>query len=167
MQVNLREVLDDIRRWIGDREAKSYTRNGCRVSLANLPRERVVLDVDRAFPTDSAVKAQCDLILFYVDADQGHLVAVPMELKRGDVDASDAIKQLQEGARLVERLVPRNVKTSCIPLLVYGSKRIRREQNEKLRRAKINFRGQNAPIQATRCGYEGNIADALKKFKKR
>ena len=163
MQVNLYEVLDDIRRWIGDREAKSYTRNGCRVSLANLPRERIMLDVDLAFPTDRAVKAQCDFILFYLDTDEECLVIVPMELKRGDVDASDAIKQLQEGARLVERLVPRNVKASCIPLLVYGSKRIRKEQNEKLRRATINFRGQNSPIQATRCGYEGNIAAAVKK----
>lgn len=85
--MNPRDALNQIRRWIGDREAKSYTRNGCRVSLANLPRERVVLDVDRAFPTDRAVKAQCDFILFYLDTDQGCLVIVPMELKRGDVDA--------------------------------------------------------------------------------
>lgn len=57
-----------------------------------------MLDVDGAFPTDRAVKAQCDFILFYVDAERACLVIVPMELKRGDVDASDAIKQLQEGA---------------------------------------------------------------------
>ena len=161
--MNPRDALNQIRRWIGGREAKSYTREGCRVSLANLPRERVMLDVDRAFPTDRAVKAQCDFILFYVDADRESLVIVPMELKRGDVDASDAIKQLQEGASIAARLVPRNVKTICIPLLVYGNKRIRKEQNEKLRRSTVNFRGQSYLIQATRCSYEGNIAAAVKK----
>ena len=127
--MNPRDALNQIRRWIGERVATSYTRNGCRVSLANLPRERVVLDVDLAFPTDRAVKAQCDFILFYTRQDT--LVAVPMELKQGDVDASEVVKQLQEGAHVVNRLVPRNVKTDCIPCPYpwqqEGSKQTKRE----------------------------------------
>lgn len=163
-QVNLREVLDDIRRWIGDREATSYTREGCRVSLANLPRERVMLDVDLAFPADRAVKAQCDFILFSIDAERECLVAVPMELKRGQVDTSEAIKQLQEGARIVARLVPRNVKTICIPLLVHGGRIPKTRRRKRGKRAGVTFRGQESPIYTTRCSYEGNIADALKKI---
>ena len=157
--VNPRDALNQIRRWIGGRVATSYTRNGCRVSLADLPRERVVLDVDLAFPTDRAVKAQCDLILFCIAQDC--LVAVPMELKQGEVDASDVVKQLQEGTRVVSQLVPRNVKTNCIPVLVHGSKRVQRRQSEKLKRSSVNFRGAKLPIQTTRCGFEGNLARAL------
>ena len=159
VNVNPRDALNQIRRWIGERGATSYTRNGCRVSLANLPRERVVLDVDLAFPTDRAVKAQCDFILFYTSQDT--LVAVPMELKQGDVDASEVVKQLQEGAHIVNRLVPRNVETNCIPVLIHGSKRVQSRQNEKLKRSSVNFRGVKLPIQTTRCSYEGNLAKAL------
>ena len=95
--VNLYETLEEIRQWVGERKAKSYTRKGCRVSMANLkskPANRVVLDVDIAFPTDKADTNQCDFILFHIDDVQNCLVGVPMELKRGDVDASLAIAQL-------------------------------------------------------------------------
>lgn len=158
--VNPRDALNHIRRWIGERVAVSYTRNGCRISLARLPHERVVLDVDLAFPTDRAVKAQCDFILFCIIQDT--LFAVPMELKQGEVDASEVVKQLQGGTHIVNRLVPRNVKMSCLPLLVHGSKRVQKRQSEELKRSSVNFRGKKLQIQTTRCGYEGNLAKALK-----
>ena len=66
--------------------------------MANIPPERVVLDVDLAFPTDRSDTNQCDFALFYINTTQNNLVGVPMELKRGGVDASEAIAQLQEGA---------------------------------------------------------------------
>ena len=98
MNVNLHEALEEIRQWVGDKKATSpYTKKGCRVSMANVPTERVVLDVDLAFPTGRADTNQCDFVLFYIDTTQNNLVGVPMELKRGDVDASEAIAQLQEG----------------------------------------------------------------------
>ena len=97
MNVNLHEVLEEVRRWVGNRRATSYTREECRVSMANIPSERVVLDVDRAFPTGRAKTNQCDFVLFYIDTAQSSLIGVPMELKRGDVDASEAVAQLQEG----------------------------------------------------------------------
>ena len=83
--MNLHEVLEEIRQWVGNRIATSpYTKKGCRVSMANLqskPANRVVLDVDRAFPTDRAKTNQCDLILFHIDGAQNDFVVVPMELK--------------------------------------------------------------------------------------
>ena len=50
-------------------------------NLRSKPANRVVLDVDRAFPTDRAKTNQCDLILFHIDEVQNGLVVVPMELK--------------------------------------------------------------------------------------
>lgn len=159
--MNLHEAFDQIRQWVGDRAATSYTRSGCRVSMADLPRERVVLDVDLAFPVDRAVEPQCDLVLFYIDTDS--LVGVPMELKSGSVDASVVIQQLQAGARIVDRLVPKEIKTSCIPVLVYGGQMHRKQRRKQIKPSKVNFRSQKFSIYTTRCGYEGNLADALKK----
>ncbi|MYB94147.1 hypothetical protein F4054_10810 [Candidatus Poribacteria bacterium] len=121
MNVNLHEALEEIRQWIRGNEATSpYTKEGCRVSMANIPSERVVLDVDLAFPTGRARTNQCDFVLFYIDTAQNNLVGVPMELKRGDVDASEAVAQLQEGARIVDNCTPDNVQMNLVLVLVHG-----------------------------------------------
>ena len=159
--MNLYDALDDIRQKSGESETTSYTRNGCRVSLAKIPQARVVLDVDIAFPVDRADTSQCDLVLFYVDARQACLVVVPMELKRGNVDASEVIAQLQGGMRLVERLLPTRVKTRCMPVLVHGRRFPTNQRREWLKISNVNFRGQKYPVNTTRCGYEGNLAKAL------
>ena len=61
-------LLEEIRQWVGDRKATSYTKEGCRVSMANIqskPVNRVVLDVDRAFPMGRAIDTnQCDFDSF-------------------------------------------------------------------------------------------------------
>ena len=161
--MNLRNALNEIRQKIGEHATTSYTRNGCRVSMDKIPRERVVLDVDLASPAGRAVKAQCDLVLFFVDTPQNSLVGVPMELKSGNVDTSEAIQQLQEGARLVEQLAPRTLKTICIPVIVHGGQIHRRQRRKRIKPAKIKFRGEKFSIHTTRCGYEGNLAAALNK----
>ncbi|RKU10040.1 hypothetical protein C6501_14050 [Candidatus Poribacteria bacterium] len=65
--MNLHEALEKIRQRVGHNEATSYTKAGCQVSMANIPSERVVLDVDLAFPVDRALTNQCDFVLFYID----------------------------------------------------------------------------------------------------
>ena len=168
--MNLHEVLEGVRQWVGDRIATSpYTKEGCRVSMANLqskPANRVVLDVDRAFPPDRARINQCDFVLFYIDTAQNSLVGVPMELKRGDVDASEAIAQLQEGARLVDNHTPRDVEMDLVLVLIHGGG-MHRSQRNRLRTARIRFRGEEFPINTTRCGHQGNLAQTLAKSSKR
>ena len=168
--MNLHEALEEIRQWIGDRKATSpYTKEGCRVSMANLqskPVNRVVLDVDLAFPTDRAKTNQCDLILFHIDDTQNDLVVAPMELKRGDVDASEAVAQLQAGARIVDNCTPDDVDMNLVFVLVHGGS-MHRSQRNRLRTSRIRFRGTEFPINTTRCGYEGNLAEALDKSSKR
>ena len=93
--MNLHGALEEVRQWVGERKATTpYTKEGCRVSMANIPTNRIVLDVDLAFPTGRARINQCDFVLFYTDAAQNNLIGVPMELKRGDVNASEAVAQL-------------------------------------------------------------------------
>ena len=165
--MNLHEAFEEVRRWVGNRKAtSSYTKEGCRVSMANIPSERVVLDVDLVFPTGRAGTNQCDFVLFYIDTAQNSLVGVPMELKRGDVDASEAVAQLQEGARIVDGCTPNDVEMNLVLILVHGGS-MHRSQRNKLRTARITFRGEEFPINTTRCGHQGNLAQALAKSSKR
>ena len=164
--MNLHEALEEVRRWVGVRIATSYTKEGCRVSMANIPSERVVLDVDLAFPAGRSGTNQCDFVLFYIDSIQSSLIAVPMELKRGDVDASEAIAQLQEGARIVDNSTPTDVEMNLVLVLVHGGS-MHRSQRNRLRAARIRFRGTEFPINTARCGHEGNLAQALAKSTKR
>lgn len=164
--MNLHEHLEEIRQWIGNRNATSYTKEGCRVSMANIPSERVVLDVDRAFSADRANTNQCDFILFYIQSTQNSLTGVPMELKSGNVDASEAVAQLQEGARIVDRYTPNDVEMHLIPVLVHGGS-IHRNQRNRLRTSRIRFRGEEFPINTARCGHQGNLAQTLAKSSKR
>ena len=166
MNVNLHEALEEIRQWVGDRKATSpYTKEGCRVSMANIPSERVVLDVDLAFPTDKADTNQCDFVLFYTDTVQNSLVVVPMELK-GSADASKVKRQLQEGVRMIGSLVPRTIETNCIPV-TFHRRKIHKAQLKRLKTSRVTFRGEEFPINTTRCSYEGNLAQALAKSSKR
>ena len=167
MSVNLHEALAEVRQWIGNNEATSpYTKKGCRVSMANISSERVVLDVDFAFPTGRTNTNQCDFVLFYIDTAQNNLVGVPMELKRGDVDASEAVAQLQAGARIVDNCTPDDVDMNLVLVLVHGGS-MHKSQRNRLRTSRIRFRGTEFPINTTRCGYEGNLAEALDKSSKR
>ena len=166
VDVNLHETLEEIRQWVGDRKATSYTKEGCRVSMANIPSERVVLDVDRAFPMGRIDTNQCDFVLFYVDTAQSSLIGVPMELKRGDVDASEAVAQLQEGARIVDNCTPNDVEMNLVLVLVHGGS-MHRSQRNRLRTSRIRFRGEEFPINTTRCSHQGNLAQALAKSSKR
>ena len=89
-----------------------------------------------------------------------------MELKRGDVDASEAIAQLQEGARIIDNCTPNDVDVNLVLVLVHGGS-MHRSQRNRLRTARVRFRGEEFPINTTRCSYEGNLAQALAKSTKR
>ena len=166
--VNLYETLEEIRQWVGERKAKSHTRKGCRVSMANLkskPRNRVVLDVDLASPTGQANTNQCDLILFHIDDEQNCLYGVPIELK-GDPDASKIVRQLQNGAGIVDNCTPNHIEINLI-LVVFYKGSMHKIQRNHLRTSRITFRGDEFPINTTRCSFNGNLAQALSKSTKR
>ena len=89
-----------------------------------------------------------------------------MELKRGDVDASEAVAQLQEGARIVDDCTPNDIEMDLVLVLAYGGS-IHKSQRNRLKTSRVAFRGEEFPINTTRCGYEGNLAQALAKSSKR
>lgn len=164
--MNRNEVLEGIRNQIGKKNligGNAFTRNRCRVDLAGIPLERVVIDIDKIYPSGQEEKRQCDCVLFYF-ATTTNFVAVPMELKSGRIDVSEASEQLKRGAVFATRFVPRTVNTVIVPILFHG-KGIRATELKELnrKRTRIRFGGKVTDIRITRCG--NRLADVLKQAK--
>ena len=155
------EILEEIRSRVGvENLTQSYRREGCRVYMEDVPYPRVAVDVDLAFPFHRIEGNRCDQILFLFDDDQ-ELLTIPLELKGGNVDASESHEQLQQGANFADRIALQSLESSCYPILFHG-KRIHPKQHKTLNRLKVKFRGKNLTIMTARCNRPRNLALILK-----
>ena len=156
----MKEVLEGIRADVGAENCReSCSRDGCRVSLEDIPGDRIVVDADKAFQAHGREGKKCDFILFVLEGGR-KLVAAPVELKSGGVDVSDALEQLQAGAAFAERFAPEADGVECRPILFHGSA-IHRNDRSTLNRKKIRFRGADLTVKTKRCGRPRNLAEAL------
>ena len=160
--MKLSEVLDEIRKQVGEENlTNSCGGGGCDVDMTDVPHPRIVVDVERVFLVNKRKGRRCDRILFYVDLDSNTLVVVLIELKSGNVDASDVFQQLQGGAKFAAEVIPQEIGTTCIPVVFHG-KRIHDAQLRKLKRNEVRFRRQTFPIWKQKCGRTKNLASVLK-----
>ena len=144
------EVLNEIRIRVGEENLSTLrSRSGCGVNMTEAPSPRVVIDADRAFPAHGMAGKRCDYVIFFCDTANNCLVAVPIELKGGDVKASEVSEQLQEGANFAERFTPETTETVCLPCLFH--KGIHKREFQQLQRASVRFRGEGKPIKTARC----------------
>ena len=59
----MREVLSEIRERVGrENLMNSCSGRGCRVDMAGVPSDRIVIDVDMAFPLNQSRGKRCDRI---------------------------------------------------------------------------------------------------------
>lgn len=155
------EVLSEIRGQVGEVNLiNSCSGRGCRVDMAGIPRERVVINVDMAFPADRITGKRCDRILVYGDTSKNRLVVVFIELKSGTFKATDVFEQLQGSVDLFSDLIPRSLETACIPILFHG-KGVSKLQLRDINRSPVRFRNQKFPIRLKKCGMPKNLADVL------
>lgn len=155
------DVLDSIRAKVGTENCiESCSRDGCDVDMTDLPTDCVIVDVDKAFPAHELDGKRCDFVLFAERSDAPLLVA-PVELKSGDVDVSEAVKQLRGGAAFAERIAQPPSDSICRPVLIHG-KGLHRAQRTALNRSKVAFRGDKRTVKTARCGGHQNLARALK-----
>lgn len=161
--MNAHEVLGRIR---SEAEAghlsESCSRGGCQVSMTDVPRSRVIVDLDRALPPGTTREKRCDYVLFLVGVRQEALVMMPMELKSGGFHATAAAEQLQQGAEFADELIQdySGPKSICHPVLFHG-KGIHEKELKSLNRAKVRFRGRQLTIKTARCGRPRNLAAVL------
>ena len=158
----MNEILAEIRLRVGvENLARLCKEAGCEASLEDVPFPRVVVDANKAFPHHAMEGQRCDYILFFMNADEDTLFTVPIELKSGKVDASEAINQLQGGAVFANRFAPTNFNSICRPILFHGRRRIHEEERKELSRKKISFRDDELTVKTARCSKSKNLANAL------
>ena len=154
-------VLSEIREQIGENNLiNSCSGRGCRVDMTDVPRERIVVNVDTAFPANQSVGKRCDRILIYGDATANRLVMVFIELKSGTFKATETCEQLQGSVGLLSDLIPKALETTCIPILFHG-KGVSKLQRKDINRNPLRFRNQRFPIRLSKCGVPKNLADVL------
>ena len=162
--MDIPEILDQVRSNVGHGNlAKSLVREKCSISMVDIPSQRVLIDVDLAFESLGRTQSKrCDYILFF-GSTQDYLIAVPMELKRGTIHASDVANQLAGCVNFAAELAPPGIQCWCVPLVVHG-RSIDRHQRKILSARKIKFRKRSISIRTTSCNEEKNLANALSEW---
>ena len=154
--MNRSEILEDIRDRVGRANlfiGNSFRRGRCSADLTDVSEEdRVVVDLDKIFPSGQEGKNQCECVLFYFD-DTGNFVVVPIELKGGgNVDASQAAGQLKGGAAFAIGYTPRGVKSICRPILFCRSISTPEVKQLKKPQSNVPFGSKSFEIKTARCG---------------
>ena len=135
---------------------------GCKVYRTDLPRKRVVINVEKEFDARGDNRKRCDRLLFYVNDSKSTFIAVPIELKgRGKGDESQVLEQLKSGLEFAATLVQGMKETVYVPI-VFSKKGIRwtnpKRQNQELT---VKFKGKTLRVLTGRCGRKKNLANLL------
>lgn len=159
--MNLNRGLANIRGKVDQESlANSCSGEGCRVYLTDMPRQKVVINVEKEFDARRKSGKRCDRLLFYQN--ENTFVAVPIELKgHGKGDESDVLEQLKSGLAFAATLVSDLKEPVYVPI-VFTKRGIKsrnpRQQNREL---KVKFQGKTLTVLTGRCGRQRNLANLL------
>ena len=161
MRLNLSKELTLIQKQVSpDSLTRSCSGEGCQVYLTDIPRQKVVIDVEKEFDARGYNRKRCDRLLFYEN--KTIFVAVPIELKgRGKGDESDVLKQLASGLEFASTLVPNLKKLVYVPIVFTKSGIRSRNPRRQNRELKVNFQGKTLTVLTGRCGKKKNLANLL------
>ena len=126
-----------------------YRKKGCSVSLQKAPPPFIMIDMDKPQAPVKQDATKCDYIFI---GGSGDVFLLPLELKRGKLDASDVARQLQAGANIADnRIIPKRELVQFQPVGVCGGK-FHRAERRRLSQHKIRFRGKHSNVQLLKCG---------------
>ena len=141
-------VLSRLRARLGAASVESCNKDNCSLGLDGLDQDnRVIMDCDRYPPVRDRLR--CDYVLLY---DDGQVHSAPVEFKSKNTRTTEAVGQLQAGARLAETLMRSQDARDCVPILLHRGMRRQEINMLKRRRPKIEFRGSKFPVNLGRCG---------------
>ena len=131
--------------------ATKCARDGCSLSLLGIPRTHLVVDMDSSASPAAQDKSRPDYWFIGTISASGPEYAAVIELKRGDVDTSDTVKQLNAGAALAQKYILPSDEIRFLPVLIHG--RLHPEQMRKLKNPAngILFRGKRVLIRRAKC----------------
>ncbi len=120
------------------------------MSLKGAPTPPIMIDLDKPQAPVGQNAPKCDYIFI---GGCGDVWLAPLELKKGELDASKVVKQLQAGADIATRIIPAGEPVQFRPVAVFGGK-LHRIQRAQLLKAsnKIRFKGEPFNIHLLKCG---------------
>ncbi|MCY4345698.1 MAG: hypothetical protein OXC17_02750 [Aestuariivita sp.] len=159
----MKEIINEFADKYHDAIEKSRTleRRGCRVPLKGISSSSLVIDLDKEGSPLASQETRCDF-LFIAEIRDELCIFSPLEFKKGALDASKVVGQLQSGVNLLEDHpdISRDVK--LVPIAVSG-------QNPKAQLKKlanpgyqILFKGRQIKVSYMR--YGSRLMDVLGKY---
>ncbi len=160
-------LLEDVRRKIVDEKCLvkgGLKKDGCKVVMTGVPNFRLIVDFDKPDAPLAANATRCDYLVIAEGKGKGKTegegkgndgcgwVAV-LELKRGRLDSTQVVRQLQAGASAAERLVPGDVKVRFRPVAVCGGT-MRKYELEALKHKanRVAFHEHKKYVRVMKCG---------------
>ncbi len=143
-------LVDSVRGKLDERCLVSrLKKNGCKVKLKGAPAPRAIIDLDKPGSPLGQSRTRCDY-LFVAEVEDEWWVA-PLELKKGQLHANEAIRQLQAGAIIADQLVPPEEPVKLHPVAVSGGMH-KAERNTLRSKGRVRFRGRTELIRLMSCG---------------
>ena len=165
MPLNLSKGLTHIREQVSPNSLTNLrSGEGCRVYLTDMPKERIVINVEKEFDARGESGKRGDRLLFYGNAAKTTFVAVPIELKSGKADESDVREKLENSLKFAATLAPdrkESGETVYVPVLFHGRGINWTNPRRRQQLLKVNFQGKPLQILIGRCGRKRNLAELL------
>jgi hypothetical protein len=127
----------------------SFRENNCTVTLPKQSGKWICLSGTRYQDAHSHKEKLCDL-LFSWEKSPTEPVCCALELKGGGISVSGVVEQLQQGAAIIESLLPGSQPIPFTPVLVHRG--LSSIQVTQLKRQRILFFRKSFSIELMRCG---------------
>ena len=132
----------------------------CRLKEERISIDSVNLDLNKPLSPAEPNVSHCDYIFLGRISDDNREWIAPIELKSGKIEAGEAGRQLQGGADVAHRIVPKE--TEFVFKAIAAANKFPPKIRQDLRKSenKVVFRGVSYVIETVSCG--SSLFDALK-----
>ena len=141
---------------------KSCYEEGCRAYLTDIPRQKVVINVEEEFDARRDNRKRSDRLLFYED--KNTFIAVPIELKGGKANEADVREKLENSLKFAASIAPNRKsggKTIYVPVLIHERSINWTNPRHRQQFITVNFQGKILKVLTGRCGRKRNLANLL------
>ncbi len=163
--MNLNKGLTHIQRQVSKNSiTQSCNEDGCRAYLTDIPKQKVVINVEKEFDTRGDSRKRCDRLLFYRKVGKNTFVAVPIELKSGKANESEVREKLENSLKYAATVAPDQRtcgETVYVPVLIHERSINWTNPRRRQKGIQVNFQGKTVRVLTGRCGRKNNLANLL------
>lgn len=146
---NESSVVEEVRRAVPEGCLSTRCRKeGCTVSMRGVPEPWLLIDLDHPQAPADLNETRCDYIFI---GGSGSAWVAPLELKSGRLRAREIVPQLQAGAAIADKIVPRNAEVQFRPIAVYGGSGASGFRTSARGSQHVRFRNRRVEIRLHKC----------------